>query len=86
MINDLNYNFDKKNYETNGFHQFKPFEILDRKGNLLETIEDDSQFDIILEEAEKNPSDISYFLWDVDMVERLAETEDDSDIRLLKKI
>tara|TARA_Y100000289_G_C3805969_1_gene91363 strand:+ start:152 stop:346 length:195 start_codon:yes stop_codon:yes gene_type:complete len=62
------------------------FEILDRKGNLLETIEDDSQFDIILEEAEKNPSDISYFLWDVDMVERLAETEDDSDIRLLKKI
>jgi len=62
------------------------FEILDRKGNLLETIEDDSQFDIILEEAEKNPSDISYFLWDVDMVERLAETDDDSDIRLLKKI
>ena len=62
------------------------FEILDRKGNLLETIEDDSQFDIILEEAEKTPSDISYFLWDVDMVERLAETEDDSDIRLLKKI
>tara|TARA_B100001057_G_scaffold56417_1_gene50028 strand:+ start:11413 stop:11607 length:195 start_codon:yes stop_codon:yes gene_type:complete len=62
------------------------FEILDRKGNLLETIEDDSQFDIILEGAEKNPSDIAYFLWDVDMVERLAETEDDSDIRLLKKI
>lgn len=61
------------------------FEILDKKGNLLETIEDDSQFDIILEEGESNP-DIQFYQWDVDMVERLAETEDDSDIRLLKKI
>lgn len=61
------------------------FEILDKKGNLLETIEDDSQFDIILEEGKSNP-DIHFYQWDVDMVERLAETEDDSDIRLLKKI
>lgn len=61
------------------------FEILDKKGNLLETIDDDSQFDVILKEGESNP-DIHFYQWDVDMVERLAETEDDSDIRLLKKI
>jgi len=62
------------------------FEIYDKKGNLLETIDDDSQFDVILKEGESNP-DIQFFQWDVDMVERLAEeSDDDSDIRLLKKI
>ena len=62
------------------------FEILDKKGNLLETIDDDSQFDVILKEGESNP-DIQFFQWDVDMVERLAEgSPDDSDIRLLKQI
>ena len=62
------------------------FEIYDKKGNLLETIEDDSQLEVILKEGESNP-DIQFFRWDVDMVERLAEgSQDDSDIRLLKQI
>ena len=38
------------------------FEILDRKGNLLETIEDDSQFDIILEEGEKSIRHFIFFM------------------------
>ena len=56
------------------------FQILDKvTGNVLETRDDDSQIQTLLEDESYT---FHYLLWDVDMVERLVDVEDNT--RLIK--
>lgn len=57
------------------------FQILDKSGNVLETRDDDSQIQTLLEDES---GVFHYLLWDVDMVERLVDAEDNT--RLIKAV
>jgi|TARA_B100000683_G_scaffold204205_1_gene197721 hypothetical protein len=57
------------------------FQILDKGGNVLETRDDDSQIQTLLEDES---GVFHYLLWDVDMVERLVDAEDNT--RLIKAV
>ena len=57
------------------------FQILDKSGNVLETRDDDSQIQTLLEDESGT---FHYLLWDVDMVERLVDAEDNT--RLIKAV
>ena len=54
---------------------------MDKGGNVLETRDDDSQIQTLLEDES---GVFHYLLWDVDMVERLVDAEDNT--RLIKGV
>ena len=56
------------------------FQILDVNQNVLETVDDDSQIQTLLEDESGT---FHYLLWDVDIFERLVDAEDNT--RLIKR-